>query len=741
MTPAVRMWPACVVTLTTLCAACAAAPGPADVLSGRNDDGRTGANLREGILTPRAIRERGLHKLFTYNVDGFVYAQPLIASDVTTSFGSRTLLVVATTTNKLYAFDADSNTANNGLIWEKPLTVPGAALTETASDLTHLAPSVGILSTPVIDKQNGTIYVVSRSHVTGGGSDQYVQQLHARALDTGEPKQPPVTIDAVVNGVRFNPAIHTNRPGLALANGMVIIAWGPFLDEPRSQGWVMAYDAGTLEQRGVFCTTCTRGWGGTIWQSGRPPAIDAKGQFAYLFTSNGSWRGNPKVAESCKPALDQKPGDYFAESMLKLDLRRPDLWSSRQAVASWSPYDWCELEVHDTDLGGSGPMLLPGAARPSPPWGGAGPQSGPTMIAIGGGKAGLLYAIDTAKISSSNLIEWMALPAPNQHLKLSAINECIDFDTYEGTIDPPDGTGVNVPGQWPYPPVSIPLSPHFDEHGAPLPTIRRPLCTPVNIHPNDTLNYGVKSDGKTHHVMAGPVFWPNTWLIDAGLPIDQPGTGVLYVEPENLPLVAYDVREGHITGVRAHGHQEQAGCPRPGVSGHPGGQLALSANGTLPDSGVVWVSHYRREGPNDHAISTMRQGVLEAYDAATLALLWTSDRGDRVGPFAKFTPPTVANGKVYLAVSPSPNPGTCINPDKCPPYNPAGSNGGIAIYGLNSNPMTQCLVIPGPRQRPFDLFYRDPGPLAIVIASTIALTVAVMLAVAIILGRRRAGRN
>src|SRR4029453_19360841 len=162
-------------------------------------------------------------------------------------------------------------------------------------------------------------------------------------------------------------------------------------------------------------------------------------------------------------------------------------------------------------------------------------QSGPTTIAIGGGKSGLLYSIDTAKVSSGNLIEWTPLPAPNQHLKLSAINECIDFDTYEGTINPADGTGVTVPGQLPYPPVSIPVSPHLVEHGKPTETLRRPLCAPVNIHPNDPPNYGQKSDLQTHHVMAGPVFWPNTWLIDTSLPLDQPGTGVLYVAPENLP--------------------------------------------------------------------------------------------------------------------------------------------------------------------------------------------------------------
>src|SRR5205814_671359 len=83
---------------------------------------------------------------------------------------------------------------------------------------THLAPNVGILSTPVIDLKTSTIYVVSRSR--RGADATYLQQLHARALDTGVARKTPVTIAAELGGIRFNAAIQLNRPGLVVARGL-----------------------------------------------------------------------------------------------------------------------------------------------------------------------------------------------------------------------------------------------------------------------------------------------------------------------------------------------------------------------------------------------------------------------------------------------------------------------------------------------------------------------------------------
>jgi hypothetical protein len=93
---------------------------------------------------------------------------------------------------------------------------------------------------------------------------------------------------------------------------------------------------------------------------------------------------------------------------------------------------------------------------------------------------------------------------------------------------------------------------------------------------------------------------------------------------------------------------EIADSPTPAPSGHPGGFLALSANGTNSGSGIVWAAHQL----GSSAQGAVRPGVLHAYNAENVAVeLWNSQQlaRDSVGNFAKFVPPTVANGKVYLA--------------------------------------------------------------------------------------------
>ncbi|MBV9317512.1 MAG: IPT/TIG domain-containing protein, partial [Gammaproteobacteria bacterium] len=82
----------------------------------------------------------------------------------------------------------------------------------------------------------------------------------------------------------------------------------------------------------------------------------------------------------------------------------------------------------------------------------------------------------------------------------------------------------------------------------------------------------------------------------------------------------------------------------------PGGILTLSANGSTAGSGVLWAT-VTTSGDAENNPPT--PGELYAFDAANVArVLWRSDLDaarDSLGNFAKFVPPLVANGRVYVA--------------------------------------------------------------------------------------------
>jgi hypothetical protein len=115
---------------------------------------------------------------------------------------------------------------------------------------------------------------------------------------------------------------------------------------------------------------------------------------------------------------------------------------------------------------------------------------------------------------------------------------------------------------------------------------------------------------------------------------------LLFAWPEGSGLIAYQVGAGSLT---------QKGTNTEQKPGHPGGTFTVSSNGTTAGTGILWAT-VPTIGDAWHGTAV---GVLYAFDASdvTKHSLWSSNLNgsDALGTYAKYSPPTVANGKVYVA--------------------------------------------------------------------------------------------
>ena len=119
----------------------------------------------------------------------------------------------------------------------------------------------------------------------------------------------------------------------------------------------------------------------------------------------------------------------------------------------------------------------------------------------------------------------------------------------------------------------------------------------------------------------------------------------VYVWSENDPLRALPFdRTSNLFDVSG-----QIRFTQGGPMGQSGAVLSVSSNGTTDGTGILWAS-YAFVGDAEHDVSP---GILRAFDASDITReLWNNRQNfarDGAGSYAKFSSPTIANGKVYLA--------------------------------------------------------------------------------------------
>ena len=365
-------------------------PGTVSILTQHYDVARTGANLSETVLTPADVNSNQFGKLFSFPVDGQMYAQPLYVSGVSIpGKGKRNVVFAATEHDTVYAFDAEGATASP--LWQRSFIDPSAGITTVSDEdfpetYDDIAPEIGITSTPVIDPSSGTLYVVAKTKENGN----FFQRLHALDIASGAEKfGGPVTIQASVAaaGVRndgngnvvLDPLINLQRSGLLLTGGTVYAAFASHGDFDPFNGWLLGYDAHNLKQVIAYAPDAD-GSGGSVWQSGGGPAADASGNI-YVAVANGDF---------------DVPGggrDY-GDSALRL---RP-AGNGFSVVDYFTPFDQQTLADLDHDLGSGGVVLLPDE------------PGSPSHLLLASNKEGKLYVINRDKMGHFNAANDSQIP-------------------------------------------------------------------------------------------------------------------------------------------------------------------------------------------------------------------------------------------------------------------------------------------------------------------------------------------
>jgi len=325
-----------------------AAPAPADtaVLTQKNDNARLGWSSHETVLDQASVQVSRFGRRLAYPVDGQVYAQPLFVPGLLVHGARRNLVVVATEHDSVYAFDADARGAAPPPLWHASFLTGGARPLSSRTDVScdAIQPTVGITSTPVIDPETLTLYVVA---ATKEGS-RSLYRVHALDLTTGRERVRPVVLQASVPGTglgsaggrqTFDAAREQQRMGLLLLRGVVYAAFASYCDRAPSGGWILGYRASDLAQVVAYDDT-PNGFLGGLWEAGTGLSADRAGHLLFV-SGNGSFdldSGGPDAGNSL---VEMQP----ANGTLTL-------------VDYFSPFNQSCLNHHDQELGSSGPLLL-----------------------------------------------------------------------------------------------------------------------------------------------------------------------------------------------------------------------------------------------------------------------------------------------------------------------------------------------------------------------------------------------
>jgi len=344
----------------------------ADTLQNAADDSSTGWYPNEPQLTPSTVAGGNFGELFDTQLNGQIYAQPLVAQPT----------VLAVTEND-YAYGLNATTG--AIEWSQNYGSP--ANPDAQISCADVGNDLGITGTPVIDPATNVAYFVAATDGgTNGATEWFMEAVDVQTGNApiGWPAGG-VRIEGAADndaGMVFNGERELQRPGLVLVNGIVYAAFGSQCDYGPWEGWLIGVSESsasitTMWSAETNVALSSTGPGAGIWQSGSPPVVDSNGDI-YVATGNGDIPSNPE------PGTDTSE-QTFGEAVIEL---HTDSSGHLQVVDWFIASDATQLNSEDGDLGSGGPVALPSSM---------GTASEPNVL-LEDGKQGIMYVLNMSSL-------------------------------------------------------------------------------------------------------------------------------------------------------------------------------------------------------------------------------------------------------------------------------------------------------------------------------------------------------
>ena len=357
------------------------AQGGVNVTQHHNHQSRDGLYVDPAFTTANAA---GLTRDTAFNgtISGNVYAQPLYIEG---GPRGRAVIIAVTESNNVFALDA----ATGAMVWQKNVAPPAQANVLPCGNLSPF----GISGTPVVDLPTRALFF---NAITQDALSTTVEHLiFSINVDTGNvnPGWPVnVNSNAVFGSTRFSSLAQGQRGALAIIGANLYVPYGGLYGDCGTYyGWVVGMPLNNPTQVMAWATSAH---GGGAWAVG---GIASDGVNPFVATGNtfgvSTWGGG--------------------EAILRL---QPNLTLAGGTTDYWVPSNWQSLDSSDTDIGGSGALLVdvPGAT--------------PSNLVVSLGKDGNVYLLNR------NNLGGISAPVAQAHVASAAIIQAAaTYRTKKGT--------------------------------------------------------------------------------------------------------------------------------------------------------------------------------------------------------------------------------------------------------------------------------------------------------------------